>query len=721
MEIIHLSDLHFGTEENARLWSSQLVQDVRREMNLSTIDALILSGDIANKATEAEYKAAQLFLDELKKEFNLQPNQIIIVPGNHDIDRNPVTKAYKNNYQGELKEGFGQGYYRKQIKNLGEYSLTSEYKSRTEEFIKLKQKQSDKDKDSFFLVRHEETYKQRFKNFSDFYQYIKGEPYPLEDKEQGILNYFPEQKLLIVGFNSAWQINHIDPDHLNDANINNDPITKVLNEIELRDYQDWVKIAVWHHPLHSPFEDRIKDDSFMQRLSQSGFCFVIHGHIHNADESPYHRPYEGRIRFIPAGTFGAPVRQWVPGYPLQYNRLKLTRDKLTIYTRRREQLNGVWKPDARWNTQGGKFSDSYIYELPQHLRSKRSSISKPFVPPQPLGVYVERRAPGDSQSLEEKCYEAIKQRGMIIRIKGPEKMGKSMLMEKIFQKAEEAQYQRVLLPFGEPTYEVISSYDKFLLWFCQRTTKELNLPEIDAKKYWETENEFDLNTKCGDYFYEQILPKIDENSALVLGLHRVDRIFPLTFASDFFSMLRAWYDSKGPWGKLRLVLAHSTECYVKMDVDKSPFNVGEPIMLDEFDYEQVKELTAQYTAPIDDKNIKSLMLQIGGHPYLLSKLIPDIKNNPQKYKEDDFIQPITKVCKPYLDSLWNQLNEPSELSQAMRQALKDLLEGKQLSEVGDKKVLFLLESIGLVIEDINGHKTIRNNLYREYLKNKLYP
>ena len=41
MHILHLSDLHFGTPEQARLWSNQLVQDLRNELSIPNLDALI--------------------------------------------------------------------------------------------------------------------------------------------------------------------------------------------------------------------------------------------------------------------------------------------------------------------------------------------------------------------------------------------------------------------------------------------------------------------------------------------------------------------------------------------------------------------------------------------------------------------------------------------------------------------------------------------------------
>ena len=44
----------------------------------------------------------------------------------------------------------------------------------------------------------------------------------------------------------------------------------------------------------------------------------------------------------------------VPGYPLQYQLLTLTDHTLVVHTRRREELNGAWKPDARWLGGPGK-------------------------------------------------------------------------------------------------------------------------------------------------------------------------------------------------------------------------------------------------------------------------------------------------------------------------------------------------------------------------------
>ena len=317
MNILHLSDLHFGNSENAISWYNQLAEDLYQELECQQLDALILSGDIANKSTPEEYAAAQVFLDNLRQEFKLKPEQIVLVPGNHDLNWGLSEDAYtlyrRKDYQGALDEG---------------------------RYI---------DNGNYIEIRDEDKYQQRFQHFSDFYKSIKGQPYPLQYEQQAILHHFPKQNLLIVGFNSAWQLDH---HYRTRASINPMAVTNALLAIHRdREYQNCLKIAVWHHPLNSSGEDRITDAGFMEQLAKSGFRFAIHGHIHKAETSLYKYDMSAggrKLDIICAGTFGAPVREWVPGYPLQYNLLKLEGNKLTVYTRRREELNGAWKPDARW-------------------------------------------------------------------------------------------------------------------------------------------------------------------------------------------------------------------------------------------------------------------------------------------------------------------------------------------------------------------------------------
>ncbi|MGD1911131.1 MAG: metallophosphoesterase [Rivularia sp. (in: cyanobacteria)] len=106
--ILHLSDLHFGTTDDAYNWYDTLAQDLHYELRCDQLEAVILSGDIANKSTPEEYFAAKQFINDLGNEFQLEPHQVIIVPGNHDLNWGISETAYslqrRKEYTGLLDE-----------------------------------------------------------------------------------------------------------------------------------------------------------------------------------------------------------------------------------------------------------------------------------------------------------------------------------------------------------------------------------------------------------------------------------------------------------------------------------------------------------------------------------------------------------------------------------------------------------------------------------------
>jgi hypothetical protein len=190
---------------------------------------------------------------------------------------------------------------------------------------------------------------------------VRGEAYPLDPADQALLYALPGARLLVLGLNSAWELDH---HYRARAGINPTSLARALERVHREPgYGDYLKLAVWHHPVASPFEDCIKDHGFLEQLAVAGFRIGLHGHIHKAQESLYRydmSPGGRRLDLLCAGTFGAPIQAWVPGYPLQYQLLRIEGDILTVETRRREERNGAWKPDSRWTPGSGKDQGSRI-------------------------------------------------------------------------------------------------------------------------------------------------------------------------------------------------------------------------------------------------------------------------------------------------------------------------------------------------------------------------
>jgi len=72
--ILHASDVHFGRPHLPEL-SRAVVRFVHRERP----GAVVVSGDLTQRARAGEYRAAREFLDELA------PCPVIVTPGNHDV------------------------------------------------------------------------------------------------------------------------------------------------------------------------------------------------------------------------------------------------------------------------------------------------------------------------------------------------------------------------------------------------------------------------------------------------------------------------------------------------------------------------------------------------------------------------------------------------------------------------------------------------------------
>lgn len=255
-----------------------------------------------------------------------------------------------------------------------------------------------------------------------------------------------------------------------------------------------------------------------------------------------------------------------------------------------------------------RMSSSPILELP----GGQVPLDSPF--------YVER-AP-----IEACSYDAILQPGALIRIYAPRQMGKTSLMARILEQARWEGNTTVTLNFKLANREVFTSLDKLLQWFCASVGKSLGLSNQLAD-YWDEILGSKSNTT--DYFENYLLAEID--TPLVLGLDEVDMLFQYPeIASDFFSLLRTWYekakygDSRSYiWQNLRLVVVYATEDDAWLNLHES-FNVGLPIALPEFTQEQVQDLARCYGLNWDTDQVAQLMSVVGGYPYLVRTALHQI-------------------------------------------------------------------------------------------------
>ncbi|MCG8364693.1 MAG: AAA-like domain-containing protein [Pseudanabaenales cyanobacterium] len=342
--------------------------------------------------------------------------------------------------------------------------------------------------------------------------------------------------------------------------------------------------------------------------------------------------------------------------------------------------------------------------------------SGPNLPIQSLELeYPEGQVPLDSlfyverTPIESHCYQVVLKPGSLLRIKAPKLMGKTSLMTRTLHHVSNQGYATVHLNLGEVELAVLADMDKFLRWFCLRVGKQLSL-ENRFDDYWDADL-MSSTSNCTDYFEGYLLSELDR--PLVLGLDEVDQIFPYNnTAADFFRMLRNWHE-KGKnqeiWRQLRLVISHSTEAYIRLHTNSSPFNVGVPVQLPEFTPEQVENLAKRHSLNWTKGEVEQLMAMVGGHPYLIRLAMYQIAR--QGVTLNQLIQdPPTDegIYGNHLRRHWDNLQQNPKLADALKRIMTSPNPVKVERTQGHK-----LHSMGL-IKWQGAHAAPSCDLYRQY-------
>jgi hypothetical protein len=340
----------------------------------------------------------------------------------------------------------------------------------------------------------------------------------------------------------------------------------------------------------------------------------------------------------------------------------------------------------------------------QHVPGGQEPLDSPF--------YIER------PPVEVDSYTEILKPGSLLRIKAPRQMGKTSLMARILAHSQSKGYCTVRLNLQQADRVVLSNLDKFLRWFCANLTRQLKLaPKLD--EYWDE----DLGSKvsCTTYLQEHILAQLE--SPVVLALDEVNRIFEHPeIAQDFLPLLRVWHEEANNlaiWQKLRLVVVHSTEVYIPLNINQSPFNIGLSLHLREFNLAQIEELARRYGMDwfkdaTGERTLSSIVSLVGGHPYLVRIALYHL------FRKELIVEQLleeaptpTGIYGNYLQGHLATLQEHPELATAFKQTVT-----AENPVTIDSISAYKLYSLGLV--NLQGTEVTPScDLYRLYFRDRL--
>jgi hypothetical protein len=300
--------------------------------------------------------------------------------------------------------------------------------------------------------------------------------------------------------------------------------------------------------------------------------------------------------------------------------------------------------------------------------------------------------------------------GVTIAIKGARQFGKTSLMLRLLEAADKAGKRVALVDLREIDEAYFDSKEKFFYTFCEMIARESGL-KTSVKVYWDDQPTIQSCT--------EFMAALLEESArpLVLALDEVERVFEKKFQSDFFGMLRSWHNRRSRfnapiWKQLDLVLATSTDPhhFIKNSM-QSPFNVATAkIVLGEFSREEVVDLNARYSKPLDEKELDRLIELTAGHPYLTHYALYSVA--ARLNLTADLFLPAANARNPFREYVFNNVLKRLQKESGMLKALSTvLMDGR----CDDLNTFLYLEGAGLVRSD--GKKVLmRCELYDKFCR-----
>jgi len=316
---LHLSDWHQkGKDFDRKIVLRALLKDIRERNKISSdlekIDFVIFSGDVAFGGKPEEYLAAkEQFFQPILKACGLGPEQLFIVPGNHDLDRD-------------------------------------EFELLPHDLIKPLSTEKEV-QDWLADDRKRPRLLEPFKAFSTFVrEYTKqGQP------DYANIKIIPagDKKIALLGLNSAWMCgrNTTEIGDYGLVTVGEPQIYSALDEIPEAN----LKIAILHHPFDwmREFDRNRIEDPLRQECD-----FILRGHQHKP-KVEITKGTSGDCVIIPAGASYDRRMAGNPRYANSYNFVHLDFDtgNGAVFLRRWNDDGNRWLEDIA-SCKGGKYDFS---------------------------------------------------------------------------------------------------------------------------------------------------------------------------------------------------------------------------------------------------------------------------------------------------------------------------------------------------------------------------
>ena len=302
-----------------------------------------------------------------------------------------------------------------------------------------------------------------------------------------------------------------------------------------------------------------------------------------------------------------------------------------------------------------------------------------------------------TRAVDAQFYAALERQEAIVLLKGARQVGKTSLLARGLHVARQRGTQVAILDFQSLGSDVLASAESLYRAMAESLCEQLDL-STPPESHWNVSRSGAANLER----YLRRVVFVESERPLVWGLDEADRLFPLSFGSEVFGLLRSWHnrrslDPQGPWQRLTIALAYATEAHLFItDPNQSPFNVGVRLQLTDFTPSEVQWLAERYEV----SEISTLYTLLSGHPYLTRKGLEVLAAGE--------VLETTSAFDNHLERLLFSLTQEPCLSEALRKILR----GTPPSH----DAFFRLRAAGVIVGESATKLQLRCQLYETYLR-----
>jgi len=337
--------------------------------------------------------------------------------------------------------------------------------------------------------------------------------------------------------------------------------------------------------------------------------------------------------------------------------------------------------------------------------------------------YVERKA-------DHQLYESLK-KGDFCYVLNCRQIGKSSLLVKTKHHLETEGFKCASVDITSLGSENITP-SQWYKGIITQLWRSFNLLTKVNLKQWFQDQENLSPIQLLHLFITTILFTQFKQEKIIIFIDEIDSILSLPFSiNDFFAFIRFCYNQRSidsEYNKITFaIFGVATPSDLIQDKKRTPFNIGKPIELEGFTFQEIEPLTQGINLKNREKLIQEILKWTNGQPFLTQKICKLLVENIQ---DNLIVSPINEAF--YIENLirtniidkWQFHDEPEHLKTIRDRIYRNEVKAGKLLEIyqnilekGSIKYDNTREEIELILSGLvinkDGKLVIKNKIYQE--------